>query len=73
MNERRELYKAMRSAHDGICPLCGGDVDKFCGHGAFSCQVCDFNLTVPEVAEIRSWHADFHRDLGTVLDAWRHG
>ena len=23
LKQRRELYKAMRSAHDGICPLCG--------------------------------------------------
>lgn len=29
--EKRELYKAMRSAHDGICPLCGGIVKELDG------------------------------------------
>ena len=70
MNERRELYKAMRSAHDGICPLCGsGDLDK--STLSVECTECDFELTTMEVLEIRSWHADFHRDLEKVLKDWR--
>jgi len=75
IEDRRELYKAMRSAHDGICPLCGGVAEKvrlYLSHGV-RCEDggCDFDLSGQEIAEIRSWHAIFHRDLGAVLRRYR--
>ena len=70
--DRRELYKAMRSAHDGICPLCGGNCTRLAGQ-SYVCveDDCSFWLKTSEVEEIRSWHTDFHRNLDEVLDRWR--
>lgn len=68
-NERRELYKAMRSAHDGICPACGGEVALI--HVAYDCCDCDFKLSGNEVDLIKSWRNDFHRDLDALLVKWR--
>lgn len=70
LRERRELYKAMRSAHDGICPCCGDDTKKDNGFGYY-CGFCNFKLTGNEVILIKSWHEDFHHNLPAILDKWR--
>ena len=68
-NERRELYKAMRSAHDGICPACGAAASH--ADGGYYCSECVFELDDTEVSVILSWHSDFHRDLLSLLGKWR--
>jgi hypothetical protein len=69
LKERRELYKAMRSAHDGICPCCGGLA--LIQHVDFSCESCDFTLSGNEVETIKSWHEEFHNTLPAILAKWR--
>ena len=69
-NDKRELYKAMRSAHDDICPMCGG-ITKLFKNDVLGCCSCSFSLSKKEVDEIRTWHEDFHRDIKTILHRWR--
>lgn len=71
LKERRELYKAMLSAHSGICPQCGVDITSGPGFKGCRCHGCDFRLNSHEVVEIRSWHQDFYRNLPAVLSRWR--
>ena len=74
LKERRELYKAMRSAHDGLCPACGSVVKDQDLHYdiKYKCTSCTFHLTQNEVDIIQSWHADFHINLEEILGRWRY-
>ena len=64
---KRELYKAMRSLHDGICPACGGKANpNWCEE-----EACDFELIDSEVRKIRKWHLHFHKDIKLIVKKWR--
>lgn len=69
--DRRELYKAMRSMHDGICPKCGDDevTNILVANGTYerTCFRCGFVLTDLDTAKILKWHHEFHSGLD---EAW---
>lgn len=79
--QKRELYKAMRSAHDGICPLCTRECGDYLpddrahtelgSQPRYKCTHCDFQLTFDEVGIIKTWAELFHRNLSAVLKKWR--
>lgn len=71
LKEKRELYKAMRSAHDGICPLCSAEAKKEYEGDGYWCVSCDFELERYEVRQIESWRDLFHKDLRLILNKWR--
>ena len=64
---KRELYKAMRSLHDGICPACGGEADN----NQCKKKSCGFGFTPSEVKQIRKWHFHFHKDIKSIIVKWR--
>ena len=71
LKEKRELYKAFRSAHDGICPCCGSDTVSDMVFDAYTCIYCDFQLSKEEVKIIKRWRGEFHDNLQEVLKIFR--
>jgi hypothetical protein len=73
LKESRELYKAFRSAQDGVCPECGGKVARVCMGSPYLCleEDCDFYLTSDEVDDIKSMRWLFRPNLTSILNTWR--
>ena len=73
--QKRELYKAYRSMHDGICPCCGsrGVSNRIgeTGSASYSCARCMYVLGANEVEVITSWHGMFHEGVQGLTNTLR--
>lgn len=73
--ERRTLYKAYRSAHDGICPCCGSRVVKtgtsLPSEPAHTCTGCEFHMTLNECQVVAQFGPEFIGDTVNALASLR--
>jgi predicted amidophosphoribosyltransferase len=65
------LNKIYRAVHDGVCPMCGHDIETLSSN--IFCDVCCFSTTRKELAAMRPAVAAWSEASGlrNALDCWR--